>query len=1372
MKKHILTVVAAAGLLASATWAWSWLRRPRILLLGFNDQLLMLAEKASHRSKVRIDIMTREQADDHAKRPPSLNKYRAILVNGLRAEPYPKPVQAALAEAARRGVPVLVLPPRQADIMRLGNADYSGKDRWIAAFYTYGGVENWARLLRFLSIRYAGGKGDPLPPVPTPENGFYHPDAPDIFTSTAAYRAWYTKSGREKPGHPWIAIDFAQGWRVGITQGTDALIRAFEKRNFNVAALFGQTQMGRFLEEIRPDLIINRSHGRFWQGERGVELLARRIDAPIIRGLSLMFEQKTIEEYRQTRDGVRGPGLAIGTVVSELDGTIEPTLIEGLKGDEQGRRVEAPIEERIQRLVDRAERWINLRRKPNADKRVAIVYFNGMGKADFTAAGLNVPESLIRFLGALRAAGYAVRDDPTSASELLKLMQARGRNVSEVEPGELERLAQQPGVLLLPAEDYQKWFARLPQSLQAAVLQAYGPPPGTFMTARRNGRNYFIVPALRFGNVVLLPQPARGAQMDSKLQHSDKVPPPHQYLAVYWWLQEGFHADALVHYGTHGTYEFLPGRPVGQLDDDWSDRVVGRIPNLYVYTMDNVGEALIAKRRGSAVLISYQTPPIQAADLSSQDADLAELVREAQRFLAQPPGALKENMRARIRALACKRRLDSDLRMDWSSSSPTDHQIKQLYTYLHELDESKIPIGLHVHSRADKPEDLSLTVAEILGKDFLSRYQGDRRKAAADVARLMRTASPTAPQGLQSAFPRPFTATAGTASREFAAQTPAQMPQQPDRHPAGIPKIGPPPPPIQAQIQRVNSPVAAAFDTPSAADTPRSRPDVASRIASLQAAFAETSKEIDAVLHALSGGYVRPGSGGDPVRTPSALPTGRNLYGVNPAEIPTQAAWDTGVALADQLLAAERKRLGRWPRKVGFNLWPTELVQQYGVDLAQALYLLGVKPVWDQRGIVIDLELIPASQLKRPRVDVVIQAAGQFRDSFPDRMELLDRAVRMAAEADDGENFISENAASLQRQLKESGLSARDARILAYARIFSNSPGGYGTGLTGSIMRSGSYSLSKELTREYLERAGAVYTQGIEWGKKVPALYEKTLQNTDAVSISRSMNTISALTLDHYFEYSGGMVMAIRDTTGQKAAAYIADVRDPNQSRVQTVEEALAADLRTKFWNRKWIAGMMESGSSGASEITKLADNLHGWQVTKPDAVQPYMWEEVDRIYVQDGEGLKLREWFEKHNPYAFQNLLATLLETVRKGYWKPSQEIVRRLADEYARSVIVHGLSGSERTAGNTALHNFIRRQLDAPGYQSAIVSSRDFNRALERSTAPTQSSALVVGQRLARQMSTEEDQHLVRTSVGAGLFITALACGAWLLFRRKVSQ
>lgn len=189
MKKHILTVVAAAGLLASATWAWSWLRRPRILLLGFNDQLLMLAEKASHRSKVRIDIMTREQADDHAKRPPSLNKYRAILVNGLRAEPYPKPVQAALAEAARRGVPVLVLPPRQADIMRLGNADYSGKDRWIAAFYTYGGVENWARLLRFLSIRYAGGKGDPLPPVPTPENGFYHPDAPDIFTSTAAYRA-------------------------------------------------------------------------------------------------------------------------------------------------------------------------------------------------------------------------------------------------------------------------------------------------------------------------------------------------------------------------------------------------------------------------------------------------------------------------------------------------------------------------------------------------------------------------------------------------------------------------------------------------------------------------------------------------------------------------------------------------------------------------------------------------------------------------------------------------------------------------------------------------------------------------------------------------------------------------------------------------------------------------------------------------------------------------------------------------------------------------------------------------------------------------------------------------------------------------------
>jgi len=1216
--------------------------------------------------------------------------------------------------------------------------------------------------LKFLTKEYTGRDVRVEPPAPLPENGFYHPDSEEIHTSTAGYKAWYAKSGREKKDRPWIAIDFAQGWKTGITAGTDGLVRAFEKRNFNVAPMFGATQMGQFLEEIRPDLILNRSHGRFYQGERGVEMLNTKVDAPVVRGLTLMFEQKTIDEYQATKDGVRGPGLAIGTVVSELDGTIEPTLIEGMVKDGQGRRVEAPIESRIERVIDRAERWVALRRTPKAEKRVAVVYFNGIGKADFTASGLNVPRSLVRFLAEMQAAGYNVQNPPRDPEALLQMMQGRGRNVSEAEPGELEKLVAERGVTLLPVEGYNQWFATLPETLRTAVTAAYGPAPGTFMAARKDGKDYFVIPTLQFGNVTLLPQPARGAVMDSKLAHSDTVPPPHQYLAVYWWLQHEHKAHALVHYGTHGTYEFLPGRSVGQLDDDWSDRVVAALPNIYVYTMDNVGEGLIAKRRGSAVLVSHQTPPIQAAQLSESDQEVADLYRETQRFLQTEAGALKEKMRARIREIATSRKLDQDLRLDFRKSPPDDEQVSRLDAFLDELEESRIPVGMHVHGVADEDRDLRLSIAETLGSGFLKASNNDRRRAAERVGQLMAAAPAVAIS--PASFTRPMAPTPGSGKRSYAPETqPAKPAPIASGHPAWIPKIGSPPPGV-AQRQ-ANSPVSMAFETE--APLPASSDD-ATRVAVLKAAFAESALEIQQTLRALDGRYVRPGGGGDPVRTPAALPTGRNLYGVNPAEIPTRAAWEVGVQLGQQLLQAEKKRLGRYPRKAGFNLWPTELVRQYGADLAQALYLMGVKPVWDQRGIVIDLEVIPMTELQRPRVDVVLQAAGQFRDSFPDRMELLDKAVRLAVLATDGENYVAQGSTEIELALKEAGLSAKEARQLSNARVFSNGPGGYGTGLTGGVSNSGGYTSTKELTAEYLERAGAVYTQGVPWGQKTPKLYETALKGTEAVSISHSSNTISALTLDHYFEYSGGMVMAIRDTTGQNAAAYMADTRDVSKTRVKTVEEALVTDLRAQYWNRKWIEGMKKNDFSGASEIAKLSSNLYGWQVTKPDAVKSYVWDEIHAVYVDDREKLGMKEWFDKKNPYAFQNLSAVLLEAARNGYWKADAQTLERLANDFAGSVARHGTSGGERTTGNQALQAFVQKHLNAPGNQSGTLLSKNFSEALRRS-ANSPASALVAGQKLVRESQSAPMPATVRNSLLGGAAVTALAAVFLFGVRRR---
>jgi len=433
-----------------------------------------------------------------------------------------------------------------------------------------------------------------------------------------------------------------------MSRATDALIRAFEARGANVGAIFGLAQAGPFAAEFQPDLIVSRKHGRWWLADTGVELLDTEIDVPVLRGLSLLFTGETFREYRTTRNGIRGAGLVMGAMVPELDGAISPTLIEGLDAEWYGRRFEAIEDERIQRLVDRALRWIELRRKSNPEKRIAIVYVAGIGKGRITAASLNVPESLTGFLHALGREGYSLSHVPVDSGQLLEEMLTKGRNIGPSQPGELAELASMQGVELLPLDGYVEWFQSLPESMRKEVEQTFGPPPGELMTVERDGKSYFVLPKLDFGNILVLPQPLRGAKMDSRLQHNDRVPPPHQYLAVYWWLREVWKADAIVNYGTHGTHEFLPGRPLGQLADDWSDRVLGPLPNIYVYVMDNVGEALIAKRRGSAVTVSHQIPAIAAASLSEEDKAIGALYRATEQFLAQDDGALKERLRRQL----------------------------------------------------------------------------------------------------------------------------------------------------------------------------------------------------------------------------------------------------------------------------------------------------------------------------------------------------------------------------------------------------------------------------------------------------------------------------------------------------------------------------------------------------------------------------------------------------------------------------------------------------------------------------------------------------------------------------------------------------
>jgi cobaltochelatase CobN len=1321
MKRRMPLLSSIVAALVAAGGLYWYLSRPQLVFLGFPGSYIALMMKASSETGVKYEFWGRHQMEDPKLNPASLLRYKAIFVSGRRSEPLSDPLKRAIFAAQNKGIKVIVLPPDQAKSLGVGNADFSGAEQPIERYFHYGGTENMAGLFQYAAKTYLGKNVVPPPPVATPESGYYHPESPRKFVRTSDYAAWYEQSKRVKPDGPRVLIDFADGWKLGSTAGTDAIIAAFEKKGWNTAAIFGRQNTAQYALEWKPDILITRTHGRWYQGERGVQLLASRLDIPLLRGLQLFLTGETLSDYRKTKAGIRGAGLAIGAIVPELDGAIEPTLLEGLDAEWYGKRYEAILDDRIDRLTDRAMRWVRLRKTPNAAKKIAVIYVAGVGKGKVVAAGLNVPNSMIRFLRGLKDAGYGVSQLPSSPEALIQEMNTKGRNVAESQLGDMEELSRMSGVELLPASEYIAWFEQLPESLRKQVTDAFGPPPGRLMVIQRDGKEFILIPKLEFGNVVVMPQPARGGRYDAKLLHNDKIPPPHQFLAAYWWIEKKFKADAIVNYGTHGTHEFLPGRPVGQLSDDWSDVTLGRLPNIYVYIMDNVGEALIAKRRGSAVVVSHQTPPVVASSLAEADPLVGEIYRSTQQFATQEDGALKEKLREQIRDLAVAKKFDRDLNKDWSRTLPTDEDVQALELHIHLLDEERIPLGLHTHGRANSEEELAPVITEVLGAEF-QKNAGGRKRAVALVREMLKApveAAPPARLGHPDAGGRSLIFEANGTN-----QSQASGPSRPN--------------------------TAAAQAIPSF--------DTAARVRALKAAFAGTANEIPETLRALEGRYIRPGGGGDVVRNPMALPTGKNLYGVNPQEAPTRAAWELGKKLADDLIAAEQKRLGRFPRKIGFTLWNTELIRHYGADLAQILYLMGLKPRWNEQGIVQGVDVIPMSELKRPRIDVVIQAASLFRDTFPDRMEFLDQAVRIASELRDGENYLAENNELNERQLKELGLSAKDARVLARARVFSNAPGGYGTGVIDGIEKSGSYENSKPITEDYLSKTGAVYTAGVEWGKSVPKLYEQQLKSTDAVALSRSSNVVSALTLDHYFEYLGGMTMAIRDTTGKSPETYVTDVRDASRASMLTAQQALRNDMRTKYWNPKWISAQQKEGFSGAAEIAETTKNLFGWQVTKPEAIGDDVWDTVEQIYVADSLKLGIREWFDEKNPYAYQSTTAILLESARKGYWNPSQEVLERVANEYAQSVARHGHAGDSRTTDNTAFQAFLLKQLNAPGNLSGIQLSKSYQQSLDKSSGIA-GKLLVAGQLLVREAVSPKTQNLVRhsTSIAAGLLMLA---------------
>ena len=472
--------------------------------------------------------------------------------------------------------------------------------------------------------------------------------------------------------------------------------------------------------------------------------------------------------------------------------------------------------------------------------------------------------------------------------------------------------------------------------------------------------------------------------------------------------------------------------------------------------------------------------------------------------------------------------------------------------------------------------------------------------------------------------------------------------------------------------------------------------------------------EMTSMLNALRGGYTAPSPGGDVISNPNAVPTGRNLYGINAETCPTEQAWEKGKELAENTIRLYRERHhDSIPRKVSYTLWSSEFIETGGATIAQCLYLLGVEPIRDAFGRVTDIRLIPSKELGRPRIDVVVQTSGQLRDLAASRLFLITRAVEMAAQAEDKDyqNMVAQGVKEAERVLVEKGLSPKEAREVSTHRVFGGVNGNYGTGIQGMTMASDRWENESELAEVYLNNMGAYYGKEDQWEDMRQYAFEAALANTDAVIQPRQSNTWGALSLDHVYEFMGGMNMAVRNVTGKEPDAYLSDYRNRNHARMQEVKEAIGVESRTTLFNPTYIKEKMQGGASDANTFAELVQNTYGWNVMKPEAIDNEMWDGIYDTYVKDQYNLGTRAFFEQKNPAALQEMTAVMMESARKGYWKASDAQLKDIAQLHTELVKKYGASGSQMVSDNQKLQDFIARKVDATtakAYQQQISEVR----------------------------------------------------------------
>ena len=1353
--KIILGVcTVAAALIGMSVWN-TWFSPTKIAFINFQTIQQGSISKANDNLSIKLSEVSLDNLD-------RLTGYDMVFINGMGLRIVEEQRQQ-IQQAADKGIPVYTsMATNPAN--NICNLD-SVQQNLIRGYLTNGGKTNYRNMLNYIR-KAIDGKISSIPevedPAERPSDMLYHagltnPDDELEFLTVADYEKFMKDNRLYKEGARKIMI-------TGQMADATGLIEALEKEGYNVYPVQSMTKFMSFIDEVQPDAIINMAHGRM--GDKMVDYLkAKNI---------LLFAPLTInslvDEWEKDPMGMAGGFMSQSIVTPEIDGAIRPFALFAQYEDEEGLRHSYAVPERLKTFVSTINNYLNLNTKPNSEKKVAIYYYKGPGQNALTAAGMEVVPSLYNLLVRMKQEGYNISGLPANAEELGKMIQAQGAVFNSYAEGAFNDFMQKGHPELITKDQYESWVKESlrPEKYQE-VVDAFGEFPGNYM-ATNDGK--LGIARLQFGNVVLMPQNAAGSGDNSfQVIHGTNMAPPHTYIASYLWMQHGFKADALIHFGTHGSLEFTPRKQVALCSNDWPDRLVGAVPHFYIYSIGNVGEGMMAKRRSYATIQSYLTPPFLESSVRGIYRELMEKIK----IYNNSHKENKDQESLAVKTLTVKMGIHRDLGLDSIANKPyTEDEIARVENFAEELATEKITGQLYTMGVPYEAERITSSVYAMATEPIaysllaLDKQRGKATDAVSKHRSLFTQQYLTPARHLvEKLLANPALATdelicrtAGITAQELAKARQIEA----DRNaPKGMMAMMMAMGKARKEYSKEEIELALAI-----AEVERTIKNVGNY---KNALLTSPEEELSSLMNALKGGYTAPTPGGDPIANPNALPTGRNMYAINAEATPTESAWEKGIALAKQTIDTYKQRHNdSIPRKVSYTLWSSEFIETGGATIAQVLYMLGVEPVRDAFGRVSDLKLIPSAELGRPRIDVVVQTSGQLRDIAASRLFLINRAVEMAAAAKDDkfENQVAASVVEAERVLTEKGVSPKDAREMASFRVFGGANGMYGTGIQGMVESGDRWESESEIADTYLNNMGAFYGDEKHWEVFQKFAFEAALNSTDVVVQPRQSNTWGALSLDHVYEFMGGMNLAVRNVTGKDPDAYLSDYRNRNNMKMQELKEAVGVESRTTILNPTYIKEKMKGGASAASEVAQTVTNTYGWNVMKPAAIDKELWDNIYDVYVKDEYKLNVKDFFEKQNPAALQEVTAVMMETARKGYWKASPEQLSNIAKLHTDLVRQFGPSGSGFTGDNAKLQQFIASQVDAQ-------TAANYNKELKQMKQATLDGEATKGGMVLKKQSSDavqgaqEEQNSLNGGLIAGIVLVAFVVMLLILKKKR---